>query len=224
VESETTRASAPAIPARANLAREESAAAPTSNDSRRVVEEDDVLVARVAAGDLRSVGALYDRHAAALLAVSVRILRDRADAEDAVHDAFVQMSARAAQYAAERGSVVAWLVTLTRNLCIDRVRRRDRRRHLAQAAMAGEPVAIEPAALYVEGAARDAIHRALAALTHEQRETLQEIFFEGKSMPEVAAAQGVPLGTIKSRVARALAKLRDAVARAHAQESRHARG
>jgi len=176
--------------------------------------EDAALVARIAQGDWAATGALYDKHAPALLAVSVRILRDRAEAEDAVHDAFVQMSNRAAQYSPERGSVVAWLVTLTRNLCIDRVRRRDRRRVLARAAVVGEPTVAEmPLSLVVDHAARAAIAHALDGLTAEQRQTLEQIFFEGLSMPEVAAAQGVPLGTIKSRVARALSRLRETLAR-----------
>src|SRR5690242_16252718 len=85
------------------------------------------LLRRVAEGDAAAVGALYDRYAATLLPLALRILRNRAEAEDVLHDAFVAVSDRAGQYAAERGSVIAWLVTLVRNLSIDRTRRRDRR-------------------------------------------------------------------------------------------------
>jgi RNA polymerase sigma-70 factor (ECF subfamily) len=190
-----------------------------TRSSSPATADDERLLATVGRGDVRAAGALYDRYAPTLLGVAMRILRDRDDAEDAVHDAFVQMTSRASQYTAERGSVAAWLVTTTRNLCIDRVRQRNRRHELVrEAALTQAPAEVDvPAALLVDGATREAIRGALASLTEEQRVTLEAIFFEGSSMPEVASAQGVPLGTIKSRVARALAKVRGAVDRLHAR-------
>src|SRR5687768_9362835 len=89
------------------------------------------LLHRIGKGDVHAVGELYDRYAPALLPLALRIVRDRAEAEDVVHDAFVAVSDRAGQYAADRGSVAAWLVTMVRNLSIDRTRRRDRRGALA---------------------------------------------------------------------------------------------
>src|SRR5262245_65085801 len=85
------------------------------------------LLTLIADGDVRAVGALYDRYSPTLFPIALRILRERSEAEDILHDAFVAVSERASQYAPERGSVVAWLVTLVRNLSIDRTRRRERR-------------------------------------------------------------------------------------------------
>ncbi len=182
-----------------------------------MVEEstrDTDLLARIAKGDTAALGELYDRYATLLFPVALRIMRVRAEAEDVLHDAFVVVSERAAQYAPERGSVPSWLVTLVRNLSIDRARRRERRgallhREAAGALSGGE--SRSPEALADESAERARVRRALAALPEAQRETLLVAFFEGLTYPEIAERDGVPLGTIKSRAARAMATLRDAL-------------
>jgi RNA polymerase sigma-70 factor (ECF subfamily) len=176
------------------------------------------LLRRIGDGDPLAVGALYDRYASVLLALALRILRDRAEAEDVVHDAFVLVGDRARQYVAERGAVAAWLVTLVRNLAIDRTRRRDRRGAIARDVLAYEPHAApatgaaDPEAQVAGAAERSRVRRALASLPQAQRATLEVAFFEGLSYPEIAARENVPLGTIKSRAARALAALREALA------------
>ena len=176
---------------------------------------DGELLRRIAASDVDAVGVLYDRYASVLLPLALRILRDRAEAEDVVHDAFVAVSDRAGQYAPERGSVVAWLVTLVRNLSIDRTRRRDRRGTLARDVVAHEPrTPVEsPESLTASARERAKIRRALDTLPEAQRVTLEVAFFEGLTYPEIAAREGVPLGTIKSRAARALSTLREALTR-----------
>lgn len=171
------------------------------------------LLAAIAGGDVGAVGVLYDRHASTLFPIALRIVRDRSEAEDLIHDAFVAVNERAGQYSPERGSVIAWLVTLTRNLSIDRTRRRERRCALARDVISHEPPAStrDPERLTSDASEADRIRRALAALPEAQRQTLEVAFFEGLSYPEIAAREGVPLGTIKSRAARALAALREAL-------------
>jgi RNA polymerase sigma-70 factor (ECF subfamily) len=171
------------------------------------------LLTQIAAGDVGAVGELYDRYASTLFPIALRILRDRTEAEDVLHDAFVAVNERAAQYAADRGSVIAWLVTLVRNLSIDRTRRRERRGSLARDVIAHEPPASarDPERHTSEASEREKIRRALSSLPEAQRQTLEVAFFEGLSYPEIAARENVPLGTIKSRAARALAALREAL-------------
>ena len=183
------------------------------NDAMSQPVPDGELIRRIGTGDVQAVGVLYDRYASMLMPLALRIVRDRSEAEDVIHDAFIAVNERAGQYAADRGSVAAWLVTLVRNLCIDRTRRRDRRGTLAREVIAHEPVAPQdnPEALTADAAERMKIRRALNSLPEAQRLTLEVAFFEGLSYPEIAARESVPLGTIKSRAARALAALRDAL-------------
>jgi len=184
-------------------------------DARAPSRTDAELLRGIGAGDVAPLGELYDRYAAILFPFALRIVRDRSEAEDVVHDAFVIVADRATQYAPERGSVVAWLVTLVRNLSIDRTRRRDRRGALAREVLVHEPAApVEsPEAMTADGAERAKIRRAVASLPEAQRVTLEIAFFEGLTYPEIAAREGVPLGTVKSRTARAITSLREALER-----------
>src|SRR5262245_20451948 len=147
--------------------------------------EDVVLLRLIAEGDVRAVGELYDRYAPTLFPIALRILRERSEAEDILHDAFVAVSERAGQYTPERGTVIAWLVTLVRNLSIDRTRRRDRRGALAREILPHEPPASvrDPERLTSEAGEREKIRRALASLPEAQRTTLDVAFFEGLSYP-----------------------------------------
>jgi RNA polymerase sigma-70 factor (ECF subfamily) len=175
---------------------------------------DEHLIAQVASGDPDAVGGLYDRYATVLLPVALRILGSRADAEDVVHDAFVTLPERSRHYSVERGSVAAWLIILVRNLSLDRIRRRG-----VRAAFVREsPQALQPQAANDPEIAADAarhaerVRRALESLPLVQQVTLRTAFFEGLSYSEIAAREGLSLGTVKSRAARALASLREALA------------
>ena len=180
-----------------------------------IAKSDEELIERLAQGDVSAVEVLYDRYAQILFPLAMRILRDRADAEDLVHDAFVVLTERAHQYARERGTVAAWLITLVRNLTIDRTRRRDRRGALAREIVSFEPVepVASPETLTSNRSTQGKVSRALASLPDVQRGTLMLAFFEGLSYPEIAERESVPVGTVKSRAARAIASLRVALAR-----------
>jgi RNA polymerase sigma-70 factor (ECF subfamily) len=183
----------------------------------QVTPPDAELLRRLAEGDVSAVAELYDRHAGILLALALRIVRSRSEAEDVVHDAFVLVGERAGQYVPDRGSVGAWLVTLVRNLSIDRTRRRQRRGAIARDVLAhdteahGAPRPTDPEAQVFGAADRDRVRRALASLPDAQRATLEIAFYGGLTYAEIAAREGVPLGTVKSRAARALAALRAAL-------------
>lgn len=168
---------------------------------------------RICDGDDAAVAELYDRYSPVALGLAVKIIRDPIEAEDVVHDAFVAIVERADQYRPERGSVVAWLVTTVRNLSLDRSRRRVRRAQITDEELQHEPrepVESPELAAWLERD-REAVRGALAKLSGAQRETLEVAFFEGLSYPEVAERDGVPLGTVKSRAARALSALREAL-------------
>jgi RNA polymerase sigma-70 factor (ECF subfamily) len=191
----------------------EDARAEASSPPMSTEDPDRLVLARIAGGEVAAVGDLYDRYAGILLGLAVRILHDRTEAEDVVHDAFVHVADRASLYAPERGAVRPWLVTLVRNLCIDRVRRRASRTRGAQ--VLAEPAArpASPESLTSDAAERRKIRLALASLPEAARATLEIAFFEGLTYPEIAARESVPVGTIKSRAARGLALLREALAR-----------
>lgn len=164
---------------------------------------DTELIAQVARGQKLALGGLYDRYAGLLLAVLTRVLRDPTEAEDVLHEVFLEVWQHAADFDPTRGNVRAWLVMRARSRGLDRLRALGRARTL--------PEGVAPADAPVEVAPADAltIQRALSSLAPELRQLLELGYFEGMSSAEIAAHEGLAVGTVKSRVARALAELRD---------------
>lgn len=167
--------------------------------------EDVLLVRAIAGGDRQALAALYDRYASILLALALRIIRDRREAEDLLHDVFLEVWRSAKDYDLTRGRVRTWLIIRMRSRALDvtksaRVSRRS-----------GDAEIIErmPADADVAGAPdRQRVRAALAELSAEQRQVLELAYFEGQSCSEISDRIGIPIGTVKSRLAAALGKLR----------------
>jgi len=168
---------------------------------------------RIRGGDAAALGELYDRHAAAALAVAMRVVGGRAEAEDVVHDAFVAVWRKIDRFDAQRGSLRAWLLTVVRNRAIDRVRARRTAVDVDEAddrsLLRTGPNPTWEAAL--DRAAANDLRRAMEALPDEQRRAVELAYFEGYTYREVAEITGVPPGTANGRLRLALAKLREAL-------------
>jgi RNA polymerase sigma-70 factor (ECF subfamily) len=160
-------------------------------------------------GDVSALGRLYDRHAPAMLGVASRILRGRQDAEDLVHDVFVEAWQKAGDYDARRGSVRSWLLVRVRSRGIDRLRSLEAARRAAMIPSGAEGDRSEPR---WDGPDRERARAALAALPEEQRRLVELGYYEGLSCAEMAQRVGIPVGTVKSRLAAAVAKLRQTLA------------
>ena len=177
------------------------------------------LVERMAAGDERALGELYDRHAATVYALARAIVGERADTEEVVVDAFGQAWRSAAQFDPARGSVGAWLATITRTRALDLVRARGRRAKVltraAQESDAGfaAPVAAAeaPDRVVERQEARQLVTRSLADLPEPQRRVIELAYFGGLTHSEIAAELNEPLGTVKTRLKAGMDKLRDAL-------------
>lgn len=172
---------------------------------RAMVDTEAELVAAIATGDRQALGLVYDRYAPVLMAVGMRILGEVRDAEDVVHEVFVEAWKHAATYDPVRGTVRAWLVTRMRSRSLDRAKSAARTRSVALDD-APEPVARPD--LRRDDHRR--LHEALGALPEEQRQVLELGYFDGLSSSEIAWMLDVPVGTVKSRVAAGLQKLRGA--------------
>lgn len=171
------------------------------------VVEDAALVERVAAGDKAALSALYDRYAPLLLGVGLRIVGGRGEAEDLLHDVFLEVWKRAGDFDRTRGSVRAWLVTRMRSRALDRKKSPRMARAVAyDEAKADRLVAAspEPGASFE----RARVKAALATLPDDQRACLELAYFDGLSTAEIGAKLGCPAGTVKSRMSAARDKLR----------------
>jgi len=169
--------------------------------------EADIEVLRgVAAGDRHALGELYDRHAGVMLALGIRIVGVRREAEDLLHDVFLEAWRHAGDYDSGRGSVKTWLLLRMRSRCLDRVRSHGFSR---VESLVVEPVrsgSVERADRKLDG---ERARASLASLPPAQREVLELGYFQGLSFSEIATALDIPIGTVKSRVSAAMVKLRE---------------
>jgi RNA polymerase sigma-70 factor (ECF subfamily) len=163
------------------------------------------LIHRITRGSAPALGTLYDRHAGVMLGVLIRILGHQQEAEDVLHEVFLEVWQRASDYDDSRGSVRAWLVMRARSRALDRLRTLGRLRNLAKEDFAS--VAPEQPA----PAEAISVRRALSNLAPELKRLLELGYFQGMSSAEIAAHEQLAIGTVKSRVARALAELREAL-------------
>ncbi len=172
------------------------------------------LVRAMAGGDRAALARLYDLLGQPHYALAHRVQSDSAEAQDIVHDAFLQLWQKARDYDPARGSVFAWAATLVRNRAIDRVRLRKRRAEILR----DSAPEIHPPAGDDGGGPADrlwfaekagAVRAALGALAPEQRTALELAYFAGLTQQEISARLNEPLGTIKARIRRGLLRLRE---------------
>ncbi|HEX8442464.1 MAG TPA: sigma-70 family RNA polymerase sigma factor [Allosphingosinicella sp.] len=165
---------------------------------------------RVAAGDRAALRDVYSATSAKLFGVCLRILPDRQEAEDALQEAYLTVWRNADRFDAERASPITWLVALTRNKALDRLRGRK--------ALPLEPIDLANEVPDTADAADFAMERdqegarlgvCLGRLDSQDNVLIRAAFFEGSSYSELATRASQPLGTIKSRIRRALLKLRE---------------
>ncbi|HKQ71431.1 MAG TPA: sigma-70 family RNA polymerase sigma factor [Polyangiaceae bacterium] len=174
-------------------------------------DEDEKLLRRIAAGDPRALETFYGQVSGRCMAVALRLLKDRGEAEDVVQETFLDVWKRARQFEPGRGGAAAWVITMTRNRAIDRLRAKGTSARAAEGARA-EPIddtAPAPLELTEQRRDRERVLAALGALPAEQRRVIELAYFEGLTQSEIAQNIDEPLGTIKTRVRLAMAKLAD---------------
>lgn len=175
--------------------------------SRRLLA---AALARVAAGDRAALQTIYRLTSAKLFGVCLRILGDRAEAEDVLQEIYLTVWQRAATFDPSRASPMTWLITMTRNRSIDRLRAQGGSRRMDPLEAADEVADAAPRADAVLQAGQTSaqLNRCLGALAEREQAALRGAFFDGNTYEELAQRMSVPLGTMKSWIRRALGKLK----------------
>lgn len=179
--------------------------APASNEA----EHDRKLIASIRHNDNAALAELYDRHAATLMGIAYRILQNRRDAEDLLHDVFLEAWHKATSYDSTRGTVRNWLIMRVRSRAIDRLRSLVSARKKAILQTNSEFAQIESVENVSRSPDHDRARRALAHLSDAQRTVIELLYFEGLSCQEIASRCEIPIGTVKSRLSAALNLLRN---------------
>jgi RNA polymerase sigma-70 factor (ECF subfamily) len=190
------------------------------------LHDDGLLAQRIRSGDRVAFGEVYDRHASVALAVALRIVADREQAEDLVHDAFVATWQKIDRFDPTRGSLRSWIVTIVRNRAIDRLRGNRPSIEIGEAdersLLKSGPNPTWDGAVARLGA--EQLRAALAELPQAQREAIELAYFGGRTYREIATLTGVPLGTATGRLRLALARLRELLQQSDAAPTSVSRG
>ena len=175
------------------------------------------LMRRVARRDGEALAELYDRYAPRVYGLCLRILNETQLAEDILQEVFMRVWERASLFEQARGSFPAWLMGITRNSCIDQLRRLQARPVAAEQSTAPDALPFEEslpdAASDVPSlvAARERaglVRQALAELSAEQQQVIELSYFKGYTRREIARQLDWPEGTVHTRARLALQKLR----------------
>jgi RNA polymerase sigma-70 factor, ECF subfamily len=182
--------------------------APGIVNLKPTLDQEKQLSDRLAKGDKDALSALYELHAGLILAVVLRLVRNRSEAEDLVQETFLEAWRRATHYEPQRAHVVSWLVTIAKSRAIDRLRNRQVASRVHEQEVHESPSAsvdvVEALHQHRESAV---VRRAVSELPQSQRELLELAWSKGMSQSEIAASTGIPLGTVKTRTRQALVTL-----------------
>jgi RNA polymerase sigma factor (sigma-70 family) len=174
---------------------------------------DEMLLAALGSGNAEAAAAFVRRFQSRVYGLAVTMLRDAGLAEEVAQETFVRAWRHAATYDARRGRVATWLLAIARNLAIDRARMRS-------------PTPVDPDVIAsqldlayedppIDLSERDRLRRAMSSLPDEQRRALVLATYAGRTALEISELDGVPLGTVKTRIRSAMLKLRQSLGVEH---------
>jgi RNA polymerase sigma-70 factor (ECF subfamily) len=175
---------------------------------------DEALMGQICVGNREALAVLFDRYAYLTRTVAIRILRDKAEAEDLVQDLFIYLQQKCGVFDSSKSSARSWIVQMTYHRAISRRRYLTSRRFYSQVdaegmrdSMVGVPTdENDYSAETVFG--RNGLEKAFESLSEDQRETLKLYFFEGYTLSEVAVKLGQPHANVRHHYYRGLGKLR----------------
>lgn len=166
------------------------------------------LVAAIAGGDREALAELYDRYAPTLLGLAQRLLHSPSDAEDLLHDFFLEVWQQAHTFDSGRGSVRAWLVMRLRCRALDRLKSASYTRTISLSTSGINVETLHDPAEASPELSPSGVQKALRLLAPQEQLLLELTYFQGHTLPEVADVLSLPLGTVKSRLRRLLERLR----------------
>ena len=176
------------------------------------------LLTAISRGDQIAFSAFYDRFSRPVFALALSILRSQSDAEDVLQEVMVKVWAKAQAYSPRAGKPLSWIMTMTRNHAIDRLRSSKRQQELHREA--GDESNLHP----IEHDTRQETERresatviqsAMSDLPKEQRQAINLAYFHGLTHSEIASNLNQPVGTIKARIRRGMQRLRSRLAEAN---------
>jgi RNA polymerase sigma-70 factor (ECF subfamily) len=166
-------------------------------------------LARVARGDADAFDAVYDQLVGPVFGIVRRVIRDPSQSEEVTQEVLLEVWRSASGFAPEKGTAMAWVMTLAHRRAVDRVRSAQRATEREQRAATADIPFDEVAEAVESSLEYERVRRCLGTLTALQRESVTLAYYGGYTYNEVAALLGVAAGTVKTRMRDALIRLRD---------------
>jgi RNA polymerase sigma-70 factor, ECF subfamily len=166
------------------------------------------LIAKCAAADRAAFRRLYRDSSAKLMGVLLRILHERAEAEDALQEVYTRVWLRAGRYDPAKGRGMTWLIAIARNLAIDRLRARPPAQGDDELETIADTAPRAEIRLVAKGEARR-MADCFATLDPERAEAVKGAYLDGLSYIDLAARHAVPLNTMRTWLRRSLLKLKE---------------
>ena len=172
------------------------------------------LLKNIAQGDQIALAEFYESTISRVYGVALRVARQPEMAEEVVSDVYMQVWHQAARYDESRGRILGWLLVIARSRALDSLRRQDEAfSHPEPHQLIDEPEdnSHNPQNALLANESHATLHHALLVLSPLQRQLLSLAFFKGLSHSEIVEHAGIPLGSVKTHIRRALTQLRDAL-------------
>lgn len=173
------------------------------------------LIRKIALGNREAFGKFYQQFSGLVYSTALRILADPVDAEDVAQEVFVMLWEKAPMYSSSRGKPLTWVITMTRNKSIDRLRSLTRRHRLYDEAKLemgdDDTYQVEPFADLENSEKGQIVRSAVLKLNQQQREVIEMAYFNGLTQLEIAERISEPLGTVKARIRRGMLRLREII-------------
>ncbi|MEX5728744.1 RNA polymerase sigma-70 factor (ECF subfamily) [Rhodovulum iodosum] len=173
----------------------------------------EAMIARVALRDHSAFSSLYDATSAKLFGVCLRVLNNRSEAEEVLQDVYVRVWNKAGTYSVTGHSPMTWLITVARNLSIDRLRARETRTGGIDRALDIVDDRPGPEEVAVARSARAAIDDCLDELDTARADAVKRAYLDGDTYKDLAHRYDVPVNTMRTWLRRSLIKLRDCLTR-----------
>jgi RNA polymerase sigma-70 factor (ECF subfamily) len=186
---------------------------PSLRNQANAARSDAELLQALKSGQANALGSLYDRYADPVYGLAVKLLTNTEEAEDLTQEVFLTLMHRNT-YDPARGSLISFLMTMTRSRALDRLRSRGVKQRAMQR-WGGNLRSDRPPSTPIEQAViseqAEVVQQALSRLPATERQVLEIAYYDGLSQSEIAAQLEIPLGTVKSRSRQGLIKLRQAL-------------
>ena len=170
---------------------------------------DAILLKRINEGDESALVELHAQYVNLVYSVAHRVLHQDQDAEEATQDVFMRLWEKSETFDVSKGSFTTWLVTITRRIAIDRLRKRERRTKNVDMSMDEQPYLWETLLVQDDmSELQSSLLSAMGELPPEQQEVIQLAYFQGMTHREIAATLQRPLGTVKTHIRTGMEQLR----------------